>query len=435
MPSGPPPPPGMTTVAPSIEIQTVTASAPAPKPAPVATTKQGVDLTPEEEKRRQTLLGAAVWYVNVLKFVLVPCNYPISTGENGQCSCGEATCDSKAKHPHARTGFHTDSDQQIRSERDAQNSWDERPWNICVLLGRDKGLFVFDVDARSGGLESLAKLKRDLDGVIDFDATYHYYTSSGGIHYYFRLNPDDVDSWSRLRKVTKLISQYKGIDYKINKGYTIAAPSLHISGDHYKRPPTSPMIVTELTSQDVIRYESALNNANGRGGVRMTSAIPSNYGDMVAAASLATSDAGVALGGSHSYETAIRDLAHLEQGAASRIVAHFLFYSKIPNDPYRLRDGEWNEQFHILIAKVAGHLFRDAAMSAEYYYMWTRSGGQPGLQNRRANRIFPGLYRMICEGLSEDLSEPPYHKTKPEKFYGMMSDLMFKEWENHGLEV
>ena len=189
--SGPPPPPGMAV--PQTESQ------PQQQPQPQHTQAQPKPQSSNTANERcELLIKAATWYTEVHKLVLIPCHYPVPTGTSDNsytCSCGNSLCEDQAKHPAVRAGYHINSDLQVTSGRDAQEVWERYPYNIAVLLGQRRGLFAFDVDPRHGGDESLERLKTDLAGVIDFTKTFHYNTSSGGSHYYFKLDPDDTESW------------------------------------------------------------------------------------------------------------------------------------------------------------------------------------------------------------------------------------------------
>ena len=396
------------------EASEVTSKTPTPDPTSSYTSE-----------RLTTLRNAATWYAETHGLVVVPCHYPRA---DGTCSCGNGCGKDAAKHPSVKAGYHNNPDLQAVSRSDVERLWSSEPWNIAILLGPARGVIAFDVDERSGGLESIEQLKNDLRDVIDFDATYHYNTSSGGIHYYFKIDVDDRAAWSDIVRLKKNLVRYSGIDYKFGKGYTIAAPSQHISGDMYTKPKNAPSTITELTQEDIARMSAALG-----GGAQKRSTALGSWTSMVESS---TSELGVSFGGSLDYSTSIRDMVGGEDGSFSRVLSHFLATGSVPEDEYRLQQGQQNTTLQPLIGRVASFLFRDPALSGDFYYLWKKSGGTLG--SGRRNRVFPYLYRLICETLSQDLCDPahkPYHQAEPTKFYGMMNDLMFKEWANNGFEV
>jgi len=87
------------------------------------------------------------------------------------------------------------------------------------------GLLLSDVDARTGGLETLRKWEAE-HGVIE---TLRATTSDGGCHLYFEAPADAELLHSGTFKVDG-VSQ--GIDFKVD-GYAVAPPSIHKSGERY----------------------------------------------------------------------------------------------------------------------------------------------------------------------------------------------------------
>lgn len=88
--------------------------------------------------------------------------------------------------------------------------------NIAILTGELSGLTVVDIDAKSGGLETLKTLKLPLTWCVK--------TGGGGWHYYYQYD----------KRVSQTAGIYKGIDIRNDGGYVIAPPSIHQSGLRYE---------------------------------------------------------------------------------------------------------------------------------------------------------------------------------------------------------
>ena len=96
-----------------------------------------------------------------------------------------------------------------------------------------------DVDAKSGGLDSLKELKSKYG---NFDSsTPSVYTGGGGVHIFFR-HPDRFSKV--VKNSTSLIA--KGVDIRGDGGYVVAAPSVHISGQSYEWVPTLALVEADL---------------------------------------------------------------------------------------------------------------------------------------------------------------------------------------------
>src|SRR5579884_1684144 len=82
--------------------------------------------------------------------------FPLHAVVDGRCSCRRAACAHPAKHPVTRHGL-------LEATRDPARIrlwWARWPWaNIGVATGAASGLVVVDVDPRSGGADSLARLE------------------------------------------------------------------------------------------------------------------------------------------------------------------------------------------------------------------------------------------------------------------------------------
>jgi hypothetical protein len=117
--------------------------------------------------------------------------------------------------------------------------------NIGVATGGT--LFVLDVDAKSGGFESLQVLENKYGKL---PPTFTVVTGGGGRHYYYK-NPKEIDIRNSAGKLGA------GLDVRGNGGYVVAPPSLHSSGNKYKKdegslgmPTPAPAWLLDLVRQD-----------------------------------------------------------------------------------------------------------------------------------------------------------------------------------------
>lgn len=137
----------------------------------------------------------------------------------GQCSCGDPNCTSPGKHPRTRTGVKsaTTDEEMIR------RWWEADPEaNIGIATGAESGIWVLDVDEKSGGYDSLVEL---MIRYGEFGDTWQAYTGGGGMHIYFRHPGLTVSN--AVGKVAR------GIDVRGDGGYVVAPPSNHKSGNSY----------------------------------------------------------------------------------------------------------------------------------------------------------------------------------------------------------
>lgn len=107
-------------------------------------------------------------------------------------------------------------------EGQIQDWWTRHPdANIGIRTGAASGLLVIDVDPRNGGsLEALYERYPELR------ETRVAQTGGGGWHLYVHYPGFEVDSGSHVLAV--------GVDIKADKGYVVAHPSTHESGDRYR---------------------------------------------------------------------------------------------------------------------------------------------------------------------------------------------------------
>jgi Bifunctional DNA primase/polymerase, N-terminal/Protein of unknown function (DUF3987) len=164
-------------------------------------------------KSNTNCLDSALEYAS-LGFKVLPTQGLI----NGICTCGGRANCKPGKHPATKHGV---SD----STTDAcviQRWWESGYWlNVAIATGVD--IFVFEVDPRHGGDKTLAKLIVEHG---DLPETPTVKSGGGGIHYYFQY-PAGVIIPSRSGVA-------EGIDVRGDKGYVLAPPSNHISGNDYE---------------------------------------------------------------------------------------------------------------------------------------------------------------------------------------------------------
>ncbi len=155
--------------------------------------------------------------------------FPIHTptGEGG-CSCGKADCQNIGKHPRTAHGL-KDASTEPHKIKEWWAQWPDA--NIGIPTGAASGILVLDVDPKNGGNESLGELQLSNE---PFPDTLTVITGSGGKHFFFR-HPANVD----IRNTTCLAG-FKGLDIRGNGGYIVAVPSLHASGQRYRRDQNSP---------------------------------------------------------------------------------------------------------------------------------------------------------------------------------------------------
>lgn len=113
--------------------------------------------------------------------------------------------------------------QKRAADAEAIDRWFRR-WpeaNVGIVTGRASRLVVVDVDARHGGLESLAELERE-HGALP--RTVEAATGGGGRHLYF-AHPG--------RAVPNRVGAAPGIDLRGDGGCVVAPPSVHPSGRRY----------------------------------------------------------------------------------------------------------------------------------------------------------------------------------------------------------
>lgn len=142
-------------------------------------------------------------------------------GPDGKtCSCPKGgNCPSAGKHP-----IHNEWQ---AAERMTEADMDRRfggahPYNIGIATGRTSGIFVFDIDPKDGGWDSMRALAEDHGK--DWAGGYRVRTGSGGLHLYFAY-PEDFEIGQKAGTVFG-----KGIDIRGKGGQVVAPPSRNAAG-------------------------------------------------------------------------------------------------------------------------------------------------------------------------------------------------------------
>jgi hypothetical protein len=111
--------------------------------------------------------------------------------------------------------------------------WTETPdANIGLHCGPQSGIWVLDVDAGSGGFDTLAMLE-DEHGLLP--RTLQSKTGGGGMHFFWRwpaAGGDGIRNSVGLRMADG--ARYPGIDLRAFGGYVVVPPSVHSSGRRYE---------------------------------------------------------------------------------------------------------------------------------------------------------------------------------------------------------
>lgn len=146
-------------------------------------------------------------------FPVFPCHNVV----DGECSCGDATCKSKGKHPRVAKGL-----SEATTHKGTILSWWGR-WpdaNIALSFEGTRH-FAVDIDTKEDAdgrvwLSALNALGHDVDGLVQT-------TPSGGCHIVFRLEEDVF-----VRNSGSLLAP--GVDVRGDGGYIMVEPSDHVKG-------------------------------------------------------------------------------------------------------------------------------------------------------------------------------------------------------------
>lgn len=153
-------------------------------------------------------------YINTLKYQIFPIRQILgwSTGEL-RCDCNDETCPNLGKHPRIPWS----------KEVGVPSMWEKWPNDgFGVATGKRSGIWVLDVDPRSGGIETLAALEQKH---APLPKTVSVLTGSKGLHFYFQYpGPDYRNTAGALGA---------GLDTRGDGGYIVGPGSLHKSGRRY----------------------------------------------------------------------------------------------------------------------------------------------------------------------------------------------------------
>lgn len=139
--------------------------------------------------------------------------FPVHGIADGNCTCGDANCTNKGKHPATPDGFKSatnDIDQLLAL-------WAARKHlNVGIVTGAKSNIFVIDIDSAEG-----EKNLRDLGKLPDTLSV----TTGKGRHLYFKHPGEPV--------ITKR-GILEGVDVRGDGGYVCGPGSNHISGSRYE---------------------------------------------------------------------------------------------------------------------------------------------------------------------------------------------------------
>ncbi len=147
------------------------------------------------------------------------CIFPVHYPTNGECSCGNRDCASKAKHPLTDHGC-LDASQDEATIRSWFEKWPST--GLAIATGSRSGVGVMDIDGEAGE-EALSALEKTYGAL---PTTLQAQTGRGR-HVYFAL-PAGTD----LRNSAGALGPH--LDVRGERGYVICPPSVHISGARYR---------------------------------------------------------------------------------------------------------------------------------------------------------------------------------------------------------
>ena len=154
-------------------------------------------------------------------YPVFPLHNPIFAGDSVRCSCLYwKSCDKIGKHPRTRFAVN-DSTTDLETIRQWWQRWPDA--NIGLPTGKESGIFVLDIDPKSGGPYSLEELEETYGKL---PGTLKQRTGSNGEHRIFSY-PD-----VRIKNSVSAIGS--GLDIRSDGGYIVAAPSIHASGNSYE---------------------------------------------------------------------------------------------------------------------------------------------------------------------------------------------------------
>lgn len=144
---------------------------------------------------------------------------PLHHADAGECSCRKKkACGQPGKHPR-QSGWTRKASTDIGQIRKWWKQWPAA--NIGIVTGQPSDVVVVDVDAKSGGLETLDELFADYP---ELNSTYSVRTGGGGWHFYFGRP---------AAALKNRVGALPGIDLRAENGCVVAAGSIHVSGARY----------------------------------------------------------------------------------------------------------------------------------------------------------------------------------------------------------
>lgn len=164
--------------------------------------------------------------------------------KDGKCECGNPHCPEKSlfKHPRVSNWQHTPHWSEEQLETMEMMKQFKTGYGIAL-----RGILVVDVDARSGGVASFAKLLDVVPELAGAGLIVNTGSGGGSKHYYFKV-PEDV------ALVIKL-ADYPGLDFKSGAAFVVGPGSHHASGTKYEIATGSPDDIDDLPAKllDMLR--------------------------------------------------------------------------------------------------------------------------------------------------------------------------------------
>lgn len=204
------------------------------------------------------LLNGALWYAHTLNWKILPTHGIRSS--DGMCTCGKRHDDPKDVGKHAVfSGWQNDATDDMAT---IQGWWSQNPEYNIAVMAKNSGFFVLDIDPRNGGDESFYRLEERLGGDIPNTITQitGEYTIRGvvkrGMHLFFKA-PEGYTYPKDLKPLG-----FPGIDIKHN-GYTMLAPSRHLSGVNYEWHPERNPGNSEMAEPSEAMMEYLARKAGG----------------------------------------------------------------------------------------------------------------------------------------------------------------------------
>jgi replicative DNA helicase len=158
-------------------------------------------------------------------------HWPIGSGATARCSCGVTDIGEDGREQHS-VGKHPGRDwvNAATTKEAVIRAWFavKPDANLSIVTGEESGIFVLDIDPRSGGEQTISDLTED-HGLLPDTPT--FFTGSGGFHLLFKHPGGYVPTKSEIGP---------GLDIRGNGGQIIAPPSRNING-YYTEDPEHPI--------------------------------------------------------------------------------------------------------------------------------------------------------------------------------------------------